>query len=71
MTLCGFLEVFPQFDLKTGHYRKTYKMYLKPIGFPVFLQDTTESKTMVVGSDGSLREGGVWVKWREKMPRIT
>jgi len=22
-----FLEVFPQFGLKTGHFRKTYMMY--------------------------------------------
>jgi len=25
--LVGFLDVFPQFSLKIGHYRKTYKMY--------------------------------------------
>ena len=27
VTFCGFLEVFLKFGLKTGHYRKTYRMY--------------------------------------------
>jgi len=26
---------------------------------------------MVVGGDGRLREGGGWVEWSDKMPRIT
>ena len=58
VTLGGFLEVFPQFNLKTGHYRKTYRMYKKPTGFPVFLQDIAERKMMGIGGEGRIREGG-------------
>jgi len=32
VTFGGFLEVFPQFGLKTGHYRKTYKIPCISIG---------------------------------------
>ncbi len=28
-------------------------------------------KTMGFGGDGRLREGGGWVEWSEKIPRIT
>ena len=52
-----FLEVFHQFGLKTGHFRKTYKMYEKPTGSPVNLEDIVERKMRGVGGDGRHGKG--------------
>jgi len=57
-----FLEVFSQFSLKTGHFRKAYRMYSKPTGFPINLEDTTERKMEGVGGEERLREGARWVE---------
>jgi len=43
----------------------------KSKGCPKNLQDSMERKMMGVEGDGRPREGGWWVEWSEKMPRIT
>ena len=62
---------FPSIRCQNRPLQENLQGVLETYRIPCIYIGYSQEKKMGVGGDGRLREGGWWIEWIKKMPRIT